>query len=182
VVAVGCSVGGPGALHEILSALPADFAAPLLVAQHLAEGFIDGLATWLDGASRLTVKVARQGEKLIPGRVYLAPHDRHLTVHGERIALSDAPPREGFRPAASVLFEGVADAFGARAIGVILTGLGSDGVAGLRALRSAGGHVLAQDERTSAAFGMPGAAIEAGVCDAVLPVDRIAAHLQERLR
>lgn len=183
VVAIGCSVGGPGALSAILSQLPRSFPVPILVAQHMAEGFIEGLASWLDRISPLRVKVAEHAERLFAGHVYLAPHDRHLTVlRAEEVALSDAPPVGGFRPAASVLYEGVARIFGPSAIAVILTGLGSDGVAGLRHVKSYGGRILAQDQETCVAFDMPGAAIGAGVCESVLPVSAIADRLLEMVR
>ena len=175
VVAVAASVGGPGALHDLLSCMPSNFSIPILVAQHLAEGFIEGFASWLDGAGTLQVKVAERGDLLEGGFVYVAPHDFHLALNeARRIELSTAAPVGGFRPAATVLFEEVARFFGTTAIAVVLSGLGSDGLAGLRHVRAQGGRILAQDEASSAAHDMPAAAIRAGLCDAVLPIPAIA--------
>lgn len=180
IVAIACSVGGPGALGHIVSSLPATFPVPILVVQHLAEGFIGGLAEWLATRGPLRVKVAEEDEALCAGCVYLAPHDRHLTVGGgNRIVLSDAPPVDGFRPAATVLYESVARQFGDTAIAVMLTGLGNDGVDGLRHIRGAGGRILVQDAETAIAFSMPGAAMDAGLYDLVVPISAIAAQLEE---
>jgi two-component system chemotaxis response regulator CheB len=179
VVAVATSTGGPAALHRLLSDLPGDFPVPILVVQHITRGFTDGLADWLNKVSPLHVKVARDGEPLAAHDVYLAPDDRHLGVAGGAVALSGLPPVEGFRPSGTYLFESAAQAFGAATVAVILTGMGEDGVAGLRAVRQAGGRVIAQDEKSCAIFGMPGAAIAAGLVDAVLSLDAIAARLVE---
>ncbi|MGH7717667.1 MAG: chemotaxis-specific protein-glutamate methyltransferase CheB [Gemmatimonadaceae bacterium] len=182
LVAIGASTGGPAALRRILMDLPGDFGAPILVVQHMAKGFMDGLSSWLNAGCSLHVKVAESGESLGPHVVYLAPDNRHLGVGngGERdgrVVLSDAPPIGGFRPSATHLFESVARACGENAIGLILTGMGSDGVAGLAALWGAGGKVIAQDEATSVVFGMAQEAVRAGVVDAVLALDAIAPRL-----
>lgn len=181
VVAIAASTGGPGALHRVLSELPADFPLPILVVQHIAIGFARGLASWLDHASRLAVRVATDGEPLERGTVYLAPDERHLAVDppGSMVRVLDSAPVSGFRPSASVLFQSVAKAFGRSAVAVVLTGMGEDGVAGLRDVDDLGGHVIAQDEATSVVFGMPAAAIAGGVTDEVLPLERIAARLGE---
>lgn len=179
IVAIAASTGGPGALQRILSALPADFPAPIVVVQHIALGFAKGLAGWLDDSSRLAVKIAGNADPLEPGTVYIAPDACHLTVRpGPRVSLSDSPPVNGFRPSANVLFESAAQVFRERALGVILTGMGSDGVDGLRILADAGGRVIAQDEATSDIFGMPAAAIDAGIADAVLPLPEVAGMLE----
>lgn len=180
VVAIVASTGGPAALAGILGELTPDFAVPLLVVQHLAKGFAEGFAAWLNTTSAtLRVKVAEEGEPLHPGIVYIAPDDRHLSVKGDFVAVSDAPPIDGFRPSGTFLFESVAKAFGQTAVAVVLTGMGTDGVAGLLAVRSAGGHVIAQNEKTSVVFGMPGAAVTAGLADEVLPLRGIGARLRE---
>jgi two-component system chemotaxis response regulator CheB len=179
VIAIAASTGGPPALSRILSELPADFRAPLLVVQHIAQGFADGLATWLGAASRLRVKVAEDGEPLLAGTVYLAPDGRHLGVSGDRVELSDAPPIEGFKPSGSHLFESVARSFGPAALGLILTGMGKDGVRGLAALRAAGGTVVAQDEQSSVIYGMNGEAVLGGLTDEVLPLDALAYLLMQ---
>lgn len=178
LVAIGASTGGPAALQQILSALPPDFPIPILVVQHIAEGFVSGLAQWLTASSGLHVKVASPDETLQPRTVYLAPDERHLGVTSERrVLIADGPVVGGFRPSVSYLFESAARVFGKSLCAVILTGMGRDGVAGLHAVRAAGGCVIAQDESTSAVFGMPGEAIAEGVVDTVLPVHQIAQRL-----
>jgi two-component system, chemotaxis family, protein-glutamate methylesterase/glutaminase len=179
VVAIAASTGGPPALSRILSELPADFRAPILVVQHIAEGFADGLARWLAASSRVHVKVAEDREPLAPATAYLAPDRRHLGVEGDRIALSDGPPIDGFKPSGSHLFESVARSFGPAALGLILTGMGRDGVQGLAALRAAGGTVVAQDKDSSVIFGMNGEAVLAGLTDEVLPLDALAYLLMQ---
>lgn len=180
VVAVAASTGGPAALGRILAALPPGFPAPLLVVQHIAPGFVDGLATWLDMLGPLAVKVAVDGEALEPGHAYLAADGRHLGISGShRIQYSDAAPVGGFRPAATWLFESIAHAAGTGAIGIVLTGMGRDGVEGLRALRAAGGRVVVQDAASAVVNGMPGAAVAAGLADAVVPLPRMAEHLRQ---
>jgi two-component system chemotaxis response regulator CheB len=175
VVAVAASTGGPAALCQLLSQLPADFAVPVLVVQHIAQGFLAGFASWLNTSVSLRVKVAEAGETPVPHAVYLPADDRHLGVdRGGRLLVSNAPPLGGFRPSASFLFESVATAFGDTALAVVLTGMGQDGLEGLHAIRRAGGQILAQDEETSIVFGMPGAAARAGLADAVLPLKEIA--------
>lgn len=178
VVAVATSTGGPPALQCILSGLPLRFSMPILVVQHISPGFTAGLASWLGSVCAIRVKVAHEGEALVAGTVYLAPEDRHLGVTDRgAVALATAPPIGGFRPSGTYLFESVARGFGASAVAVILTGMGDDGVAGLRAIRRAGGQIIAQDQKTSVIFGMPGAAIAAGLADLVLPLDAIASRL-----
>ncbi|MBN4059188.1 chemotaxis-specific protein-glutamate methyltransferase CheB [Endomicrobium sp. AH-315-J14] len=183
VVALAASTGGPRALQTLLSGLPEDFEAPILVVQHIAAGFRTGFASWLDSTSPLTVKLARSGERLQGATVYVAPADFHMGVSSTgRVLLSEEGPIGGFRPAASFLFESVAEAVGADAVGVILTGMGRDGVRGLRALDAAGGLVLAQDESSSVVYGMPKAALDAGVVDSVLPLNALAARLVQLTR
>jgi two-component system chemotaxis response regulator CheB len=176
-VAIASSTGGPAAVHRLLSELPGDFPAPILVVQHIARGFLAGFAAWLNDASALHVAVARDGEPLESGRVYVAPEDRHLGVSPQLTAVaSGGPPIGGFRPAATHLFASLAG-LGGSGVAVLLTGMGADGVEGLHALRRAGGRVLVQDEESSVVFGMPGAAIAAGLATEVLPLGRIAARL-----
>ena len=180
VVAIAASTGGPAALARILSEMPGDFPLPVLVVQHIARGFVDGFATWLNTTASLRVKVAEDGEPLCARTVYVAPDDRHLgAMERSTITVCKDPPIEGFRPSATFLFESVARAFGTSAVAVILTGMGRDGVAGLRAIRETGGRVLAQDEESSVVFGMPGAAISEGLADATLPLGAMAYRLRE---
>lgn len=180
VVALAASTGGPAALYRLLGDLPGDFPAPILVVQHISTGFVAGLAEWLNKAGPLHVQVAHDREVLAPHTVYLAPDGKHLGLAEQAtIALSDAPPIGGFRPSASFLFETAARVFGAATVAVILTGMGEDGVAGLRAVRQAGGRVLAQDEQSSVVFGMPAAAIAGGLADRVLSIEAIPSLLVE---
>jgi two-component system chemotaxis response regulator CheB len=179
IIGIAASTGGPPALNTILSELPADFRAPILVVQHIATGFAQGLATWLASTSQLRVKVAEHGEQLVPGTVYLAPDNRHLGVAEGRVALADGPPVDGFRPSGTHLFDSLARAYGGAALGLILTGMGRDGVAGLAALRAAGGTVVAQDEGSSVIYGMNGEAVLGGLTDEVLPLDALAYLLMQ---
>jgi two-component system chemotaxis response regulator CheB len=180
IVLIGTSTGGPAALRRILMDLPRDFGAPILVVQHIAKGFVHGLAAWLNSGCTLHVKVAEEGEVLEPRVVYLAPDDRHFGVRPDgRALISDRAPIGGFRPSATFLFETAAEACRGNAIALILTGMGSDGVAGLRALHEAGGLVIAQDEPSSVVYGMAQEAVRAGVVDSVLPLDAMAPRLAE---
>lgn len=169
VIAIGGSTGAPGALYAILAELPSDFPVPILIVQHMGLGFMAGLCEWLSSGSKLPIKLAEADEPLAPGAVYIAPENCHLGVsQSQCIKLSQEPPIDCFRPAATFLFQSVAKAFGAGSLGIILSGMGEDGVAGLRTLHAMGGSVLAQDQASSVIFGMPGAAIRAGIVDAVL--------------
>lgn len=180
VVAAASSTGGPAALLQILSTLPADFPVPVLVVQHIAADFVNGLASWLDASSPLRVKVAEEGELVRPGTVYLAPDRRDLGLSSQgTVSLSMPLPGSHVCPGATPLFESVARVRGASVLAVILTGMGQDGLEGLAAIKRAGGRVLAQDEETSVVFGMPAAAIGAGLADLVLPLPAIAPMLVE---
>ena len=179
VVVMGASLGGPRALAAVLGALPAAFRAPILVVQHIADGFTEGLANWLDQESALEVRTAGDGDVLRPGLALLAPAGRHLVVTEGLARLSDAAAVDSFKPSVTPLFLSAAEVFGQRACGVILTGMGRDGANGLKALKRAGGITIAQDEISSAVFGMPRAAIETGAVDRVLPLEEIPRVLQE---
>jgi two-component system, chemotaxis family, protein-glutamate methylesterase/glutaminase len=175
VLTIAASTGGPAALHRILSELPATFPLPILVVQHIALGFSNGLATWLNSASPLEVKVAEDGEALRPGVVYIAPDDRHLGVRADRsVEVSNASPVGGFRPSGTWLFRSASRVFGPSTAAVVLTGMGQDGLDGLREVREAGGLVMAQDEATCIVYGMPAMAVTAGVVDEVLPLEGFA--------
>jgi two-component system chemotaxis response regulator CheB len=182
LVVIGASLGGPRALAALLRALPRGFPAPVAVVQHIAEGFTEGLADWLDQESPLEVREARDGDPLQAGQVLLAPSGSHLLVTSGAVRLSDAAPLDTFRPSVTPLFVSAARSYGARACGVILTGMGRDGAEGMKALHLAGAHTLAQDEATSAVFGMPRAAIALGAVDRVLALDEIPAALVELTR
>lgn len=182
VVAIGASAGGPAALAEVLQGLPARFPVPVLVAQHMPAGFMAAFARRLDGLCRVRVLEAEEGRALAAGEVLLAPGGRHLTVSRRderRVAarLDSSEPVNGHRPSVDVLATSVAVCFGAQALGVIMTGMGRDGAQGFARLRRQGGKVLAQDEASSAIFGMNRAVIENGDADEVLPLGDIAARL-----
>ena len=182
LVAIGASLGGPHALATILKALPLTFPAPVVVVQHIADGFTEGLADWLSAEGPLPVRVAKDGDPLQAGRVLLAPSGSHLLVEEREVRLSGGAPVDTFRPSVTPLFESAARSFGARTCGVLLTGMGRDGAAGLLTLRATGATTVAQDEATSAVFGMPRAAIELGAVDRILPLEEIARTLEELTR
>lgn len=183
LVTIAASTGGPAALQRLLSALPPDFGPPILVVQHIAPDFVHGLARWLTANCSLHVKVAEEGELLQPRTVYLAPDGRHLSIDVDlQVQLSTAAPIGGFRPSASYLFESAARALGSSLAAVILTGMGNDGVSGLREVHARGGLILAQDAASCVVYGMPREAVAAGVVDAELPLTEIAAQLSNRIR
>jgi two-component system chemotaxis response regulator CheB len=182
VVVMGASLGGPRALAAVLKLLPASFPAPVAVVQHIAEGFTEGLAGWLAQETRLEVREARDGDALTPGLVLLAPSGRHLLVGAGVARLSDAPPVDTFKPSVTPLFLSAARTYGARACAVMLTGMGRDGADGMKAVKDAGGATFAQDEATSAVFGMPKAAIDLGAVDRVLPLEEIPRALLAMVR
>lgn len=182
LVAIGASTGGPAALRTILADLPRNFSVPILIVQHIARGFSAGLADWLSHDTRLRVKLAELGEPAAAGTVYIAPDDRHLGCQLDdrgdiRVILDSSPAVGAFRPSASFLFHSTGDSVGVGVLAVILTGMGDDGVSGLRVLKARGGRVLAQDEATSVIYGMPREAVRAGVVDATLPLTAIARRL-----
>ena len=179
VIAIGTSTGGPAALHRILIDLPRDFPAPILVVQHMARGFIDGLARWLSANVAVKVVVASDGDALLPGTVYLGPDNQHVGVLDGRIALNNSAPQNGFRPSIDHLFDSCARAYGPSTVAVILTGMGQDGVEGLETVKARGGRVLAQDEESSVVFGMANVAIERGLVDEVSALDLIGQRLKD---
>jgi len=179
-VVLGVSTGGPAAILAILSALPGDFALPILLVMHISEPFGAAFAEWLDSAAPQRVRTAADREPLPragTSGVWMAPPSHHLVVEGGLLRLSSAPPRHSCRPSVDVLFESVAKEIGAGAVAGLLTGMGRDGAAGLLAIRRAGGLTLAQDEGSSVVFGMPREAIALGAADLVLPLDAFAPTL-----
>jgi two-component system, chemotaxis family, protein-glutamate methylesterase/glutaminase len=183
LIAVGSSTGGPGALTELLRALPAGFRTPVLVVQHIAasEPFVVAFSDWLAAQTGRAVSNATDGMPVqeLAGGVALAPPDRHLYVRDGRVRLSHAPPRHSCRPAVDVLFESVAEQYGAAAAGCLLTGMGRDGADGLLAMRSRGATTFAQDEASCVVYGMPRAAVLLGAAEYVLAPARIAGKLAE---
>lgn len=182
VVVIGASLGGPRALAQILRALPGDLPVPLAVVQHMAEGFTEGLGQWLAQETSLDVRTAADRDVLKPGRVLLAPSGRHLVLADGYVRLSDDPPEGTFRPSVDVLFASAARIYGPRACGVLLTGMGRDGAQGLRRMKEAGAFTVAQDEATSAVFGMPRVAVELGAVDRLLPLEEIGPAIAEAVR
>jgi two-component system chemotaxis response regulator CheB len=181
VIGIVASTGGPQALSTVLAGLPGDFRVPLLVVQHIAVGFTAGLAVWLDEAVPLAVELARAGDPLGPG-AWIAPDDAHLFVRPDATLMLDRHTDAGpHRPSGDVLLRSLADFAGVAAVGVILSGMGADGAAGVAAIRAAGGTTIAQDEESSAIYGMPRAAAEHGA-ELVLPITAIAPALLELVR
>ncbi|MBA3889776.1 MAG: chemotaxis-specific protein-glutamate methyltransferase CheB [Gemmatimonadaceae bacterium] len=184
LVAIAASTGGPAALQAILSTLPARFPVPIFIVQHIARGFTAGLAHWLSGDAAVRVKLAELGEPARPGTVYIAPDDRHLGVRrdasgGLRVQLDNAIPVGTFRPSATYMFRSCAEHVGRGLIAVILTGMGDDGVEGLRSVKQSGGRILAQDEASSVIYGMPREAQRAGIVDQVLGITEMARCIRE---
>jgi len=177
IVAIGASTGGTEAIRRVLERLPP--AAPgIVITQHIPTAFSAPFAARLNASSQLTVQEAVDGALIVPGHAYIAPGDRHLQVERDgaryRCRLSEAAPVNRHRPSVDVLFRSVAEQVGQNAVGVILTGMGADGARGLRAMRDRGAHTIAQDEKSSVVWGMPGAAVALGAVDRVVPIDQIA--------
>jgi two-component system chemotaxis response regulator CheB len=174
---MGASTGGTEALRDVLRAMPAD-GPGIVIVQHMPEGFTTAFAEHLNGMCRMEVREARTGDRIHPGRALVAPGNRHLRVirRGQHLVadVSDDAPVSRHRPSVDVLFASVAQAAGAQAIGVIMTGMGSDGADGLLQMKRAGAITIAQDESTSIVFGMPKEAIDRGAASLVLPLPRIA--------
>jgi two-component system chemotaxis response regulator CheB len=178
IVALAASAGGLAALSQLLSALPRDFPATVVVVQHLDPRHRSLMAEILSRRTDLRVKQAQDGEALLPSTVYIAPPDRHLLVNTDgTVSLSHSELVHFVRPSADLLFESVAASFKDRAIAVVLTGTGSDGSMGVQAIKKMNGTVIVQDEPTSEFFGMPGAAIQTGSADFILPLGEIASAL-----
>ncbi|MEW6200406.1 MAG: chemotaxis response regulator protein-glutamate methylesterase [bacterium] len=178
VIAIGCSTGGPRALTEIIPVLPDDIPAAVIIVQHMPPNFTRSLAERLNALSAIDVVEAANGQKLEAGTVYISPGDFHIrVVRNDIIFLSQDDLHHGVRPSADVLMESVARIYGSRAVGIVLTGMGSDGTSGLKAIRESGGIAIAEHESTSVVYGMPRAAVEAGVVDRVVPLYDIAEEI-----
>ncbi len=178
IVAIASSTGGPQALSIILSGLPENFPYPIVVAQHMPDGFINGLADFLGKSSKLRVKVGEQNEPLKAGTVYLSAPETHMQVDGaKRVSLVERRPGDIYHPSCDVLLSSVAREYRDKGIGIILTGMGNDGAAGLKKIRDAGGFTIAQNEETSVVFGMNKAAIDNAGAGKILAVERISAEV-----
>lgn len=180
VFAMASSTGGPQALAQILAALPANFASPVLIAQHISDGFAQGMVDWLVSLCPLPVRLGVSGMPVEPGTVYISPSEQHLTVAaGEQLQLQPRTNHDVYHPCCDRLLHSAAQVYGRRCTGIILTGMGHDGAAGLGAIRAAGGATWAQDEASSIIFGMNRAAIERGVVQRILPLADMARAMQQ---
>jgi two-component system chemotaxis response regulator CheB len=183
LVVIGASTGGPPVLQTILARLPKPFPVPIVIVQHISQGFVQGLAEWLRNRTGCPVSVAVDGERIEPGRVYLAPDGYQMSIGSYgRLRCTNDPPENGLRPSVGCLFRSVASAYGHNAVGVLLTGMGRDGAEELKLMRERGAVTLAQDKESSVVFGMPGVAVELGAATYVLPPERIAMLLGELVK
>ena len=183
VILIGSSTGGPGALNEIIPCLPANLTSPVVIVQHMPSGFTRSLAERLNNISPLKVKEAEPGDQLLVGQILLAPGGFHMIFdENERVVLNQKPTVHGVRPSVDVTLNSLIQRYGKNVVAVILTGMGSDGVLGLRLLKRRGTLVIAQDEPSCVVFGMPGEAVKAGVVDIISPLGRIAEEIQRGLK
>lgn len=180
IIAICASTGGPPVIQSILSGLQADFPIPIVIVQHISNGFTTSMVKWLDETVPLSVKEAENHEYLEAGTVYFAPDNTHLKISSVKtVHLVETPKIQGHRPSGTVLFNSVAHQYRRRGVGVLLTGMGSDGAEGLKALHNAGGYTIVQDEPSCIVFGMPQKAMELGAADDILPPDEITARLKQ---
>jgi two-component system, chemotaxis family, protein-glutamate methylesterase/glutaminase len=178
IIGIGASTGGPQALQELLSQLPANFPLPIICVQHICSGFLQGLIDWLASSCPLPMQIAQPGERPEPGQVYFPPERKHLELDVQgRFKCHHLPTVDGHRPSVTVTFKSIAQFYSNHAIGILLTGMGRDGADGMHAIAAAGGFTIAQDEATSVVFGMPREAIKLGVVQRVLPIQTIAPTL-----
>jgi two-component system, chemotaxis family, protein-glutamate methylesterase/glutaminase len=181
LVAIGTSTGGTQALQAVLTSMPR-LATGIVIVQHMPEKFTAAFAARLDGVCEAEVMEASDGDRVLPGRVLIAPGGRHMSVRRDgaqyRVHVADGPPVNRHKPSVDVLFRSVADCAGANAMGVIMTGMGDDGARGLKLMRDAGAHTVAQDEATCVVYGMPGEAVKLGAADSEVPLQAIPAMIQ----
>lgn len=174
VFAIASSTGGPQALAIILAGLPSDFPCPILIAQHISDGFALGMVNWLGSLCKLPVQLAKDGDFVVDGKIYLSPSEVNLTISSSRrIKLIPHLSKEIYRPSCNVLLNSVANVYGSQSVGIILSGMGRDGAMGMLEIHQAGGDTLAQDEGSSTIFGMNKVAIDMGAVQKILPVDKI---------
>ena len=185
VIGIGISTGGPKALAEVLPKLPATFKIPIVIVQHMPKLFIESLANSLNKKCKLEVRVAKDGDLLRSGTIYLAPGERQMGVVEKRglkvITIKDAPPENYCKPAADYLFKSLAKSYGSKALGIIMTGMGGDGAKGLLEMKNNGSYTIAQDEESSTIYGMPQEAAKLGAVTTVLSLEQIAPHLVKAL-
>jgi len=182
VIGIGASTGGPPAINTILSGLSSKITIPILIVQHISQGFVANLAKWLSSNTFFNVKIAEHGQRLEPGGVYIGRDNYQLTITRDgRIYLKQIGLVDGHEPSATVLFSSIAQEYGDEGMGILLTGMGSDGASGLKKLADTGALTIAQDEETSVVFGMPKEAIALGAARKILPLGGIAPFLNQRL-
>lgn len=177
ILAIGASTGGPKAVMSIVKALPADFSASVFIVQHISSGFARGFAQWLNLESSMPVRLAETGPLPRGGEVLVAPNDRHMTLDGDRLLLTDSPPVNSCKPSIDVFFSSLATEKGSQSVGVLLTGMGRDGAQGLAMLHEKGSATIVQDEKSCVVFGMPKAAISLNAADEILPLAEIPAAI-----
>lgn len=178
IIAIASSTGGPEAISIILPDLPAKLPCPVVIAQHISDGFVSGMVEWLEKITKLNVKVGIEGEALEAGTVYVSPSEKHMEVNSaRRVSLVERKPKDIYRPSCDMLLSSVARVYGPRSIGIILTGMGSDGAAGMKKIKEAKGITIAQDQKTSVVFGMPKVAIDSGCIQKILSVDEISSEI-----
>ena len=186
VVAIGVSTGGPNALNELVPQFPADFPVPIVIVQHMPPVFTKLLAERLEAKAQIKVEEGAPGRALEAAHAFIAPGNFHMTVHREegvvRIQTNQQPPENSCRPAADVLFRSVAETYGGGVLGVVMTGMGQDGLRGSERIREAGGHVFAQDEATSVVWGMPGFVASAGLAEKILPLEHLGPEIVRKVR
>ena len=186
IIAIGASTGGPQALSTVLTRLaPKLDSVPVVVVLHMPNDFTNVMVSQIANATGLPTRAPTNGEQLMPGHIYIAPGGMHMKVlrvgASHMLAFSDTPPENFCKPSVDVLFRSVADSFGPGALGIVLTGMGSDGLAGAHKIAESGGSLIAQDEASSAVWGMPGAIARAGLASAIAPLDQIAHVVTDRL-
>ena len=180
VVAIASSTGGPRTLSELLPALPEDFNSPIVICQHIADGFAHGFISWLNEISNINVKMAEDGEPLTQGTAYISPPERHMIIgFNNKISFIERKSTDVYHPSCDMLLSSVASIYKSKSIGIVLSGMGKDGAIGVQRIKQEGGKTMAQDEATSIIFGMPNEAIKTGFVDMVLPSSQIGTELMK---
>jgi two-component system chemotaxis response regulator CheB len=185
IVVLGISTGGPQGLKVVIPPLPADFPVPLAIVMHMPLGYTEMYAAKLNDMSLMRVVEAKEGDLIVPGTVFLAPAGRHLVFRqgqdGVTAGLELRPLDTPHRPAVDVLFQSAAEVYGARVLGIVMTGMGSDGREGAAWIKSRGGYILAEAEESCVVYGMPRSVVEAGLADGIIPLDHMAQAIMERV-
>ncbi|MFC1884846.1 CheB methylesterase domain-containing protein [Thermodesulfobacteriota bacterium] len=188
VVAIGISTGGPKALSQLLPRIPSDIGVPILIVQHMPPVFTTSLANSIDEKCEIEVKEASNGEIILPNKVYIAPGGKQMKVavtankKSRIIRITDDPPENSCKPSVDYLFKSIADHYMDRSIGIIMTGMGSDGARGLKIMKEKGATIIAQDRHTCVVYGMPRGPIENGIVDTIVPLNKIADEILRAVR